>query len=351
MSEDGFLEQLKQRRVIRAALLYVALAWVALQAADLLAGAGIISEQLVRALILVAVVGFPIIVVASWFLDSPWRDKKSLAVAGDLVIIVAITAAAGLFAWQQWFASFVRPSIAIHGIEATDTRDDTLEIAGRLARDLRTLLAMRPEIRVLELGESSPDLDFRVSGTMAQGGSSVRLTIQLLDGERSLVWGETFEDNPDDEVQLLNRVQSELYGRLPLPADAFDAARDLVAACESLAERDLLVTQARIKFEEIDELPPPQRPVAQQLAMQHLADADALCPGWPDTRLLRMMNTLELDQDDIDEDGLLREFPNSAFIYRKIGERRKAAGKPEEAAALFDEACFLQPSSGLPECN
>ncbi len=337
--------------MIRAALLYVALAWVALQAADLLAGAGIIGEQLVRGLILVAVIGFPIVVVASWFLDSPWRDKKSLAVAGDLVIIVAIMVAAGLFAWQQWFASFVRPSVTVHAIEATDTREDTRQLAGRFARNLHIVLAMRSELRVLEFGEPVENADYRISGTMAQGGSIVRLTLQLFDSNGSLVWGETFEDNPDDEIQLMNRVQSEFYGNLPLPAEAFTLARDLVAACNSLAERDSLITQAAQKFDAVDELPPPQRPVAQQLAMQHLADAETLCPGWPDTRLLRMMNTLELDQDDIDEDGLLREFPNSAFIYRKIGERRKAAGKPEEAAALFDEACFLQPSSGLPECN
>ena len=52
-----FLTELRKRRVIRAALIYVALLWIALQAADLLAGAGMIPEQLVRWLILLGVIG------------------------------------------------------------------------------------------------------------------------------------------------------------------------------------------------------------------------------------------------------------------------------------------------------
>ena len=308
MGENGFLQQLKQRRVIRAALLYVALAWVALQAADLLAGAGIISEQLVRGLILVAVIGFPFTVISSWFLDSPWRGKKSLAVAGDLVIIVAITIAAGLFAWQQWFPTFNRPIIALQGIVATDTRDTTQHVADRIARNLKTILAVRPEVRVLESGEDGVDVDYRVVGTMAQGESAGRLTIQLLDSDNKLVWGETFERTTGDEHQLMHRVQSGLYANLPLPEEALVDATRLVSSCSSLAERDSLIRRARMKFDEIDKSSPQLRPVAQQIALQYLNDADALCPGWPDIESIRLKHTVE-------------------------------------------QACLQQPTLNLPECN
>ena len=102
MTKKSVFTQLKERRVIRAALIYVALLWAALQVADLLAEAGFISAQLVRWLILLGAVGLPLTLLASWFLDTPWKQRKWIAVTGDLVIIVAIGLAAALFAGQQW---------------------------------------------------------------------------------------------------------------------------------------------------------------------------------------------------------------------------------------------------------
>jgi len=45
LNQQSLFAQLKERRVIRAAIIYVALLWVALQAADLLAGAGMLSDR------------------------------------------------------------------------------------------------------------------------------------------------------------------------------------------------------------------------------------------------------------------------------------------------------------------
>lgn len=74
--------------------------------------------------------------------------------AGDLLLMVAIAAAAFLFDWQQWVTSFVRLVVAMLQIEATDTRDATQLLANHLAQRIRMLLATRAEIRVIEF--SSP---------------------------------------------------------------------------------------------------------------------------------------------------------------------------------------------------
>ena len=97
-----------------------ATAYVALQVANIFEEAGFVSAQFVRGLILLGVGGLIVTILASWFLETPWKQKKWISVAGDVVIIVAVTLAAALFAWQQWFTSFSRPTVAVLKIEATD---------------------------------------------------------------------------------------------------------------------------------------------------------------------------------------------------------------------------------------
>ena len=84
----ALFRQLRDRRVIRAAVIYLAVLWAALQAADLFAGAEIISEGTVRWMILVGAAGFPVVVLASWFLENPWKDRRWTAIAGDVVVAV-----------------------------------------------------------------------------------------------------------------------------------------------------------------------------------------------------------------------------------------------------------------------
>ena len=155
MKIGDFYRQLRDRRVIRAAVIYLAVLWAALQAADLFAGADIISVGSVRWLILIGVAGFPVVVLASWFLEGPWHGRRWTAIAGDVVAIIAVIVAAGLFAWRQWFVSFTRPTIAVAAIEATDMRIETRDLADHLGKRFRLLLATRPEVRVIEYGSSS----------------------------------------------------------------------------------------------------------------------------------------------------------------------------------------------------
>ena len=134
------IRQLSKRRVFRAAVIYAAFVWVALQAADLFAGENIIPEQWVRWLILLAAVGFPLVLISSWFMEGPWKERGRVATAGDLFVIAAITAGAGMFAWQQWFSTTVQMTIAIGEIEATDMQTDTLFLADHLEERFSLLL-------------------------------------------------------------------------------------------------------------------------------------------------------------------------------------------------------------------
>jgi TolB-like protein len=332
----------------------------------------------VRWLILLGAVGLPLTLLGSWFLDTPWRQRKWLAVTGDLVIIVAIGLAAALFAWQQWFTSFMRPTIAVLNIEATDLRADSDDLATHLALRLRTALATRPEVRVIELASSQHDdltglavteraqrlgADYVLTGTIAQADSRVRLNVQLFDGSGELAHGGSFEDRLLDQAQLQNRVLAELWPHLPLPENGLGKIRELVAECDYPDDREALLAifavdngqearteqfleelgesgmlqlaQARSLFGEIASLPPPQRPVVQRVAMQHLANAAQLCPLLPDAGLLRLTNTREPVSD-----AMLHTYPNSARLLRRAASQ---GSEPRRAAAFLEEARLLDP--------
>lgn len=73
-------QQLQKRRVIRAAVIYVALLWVVLQAADVFAEADIISGGVVRWLIIAGVAGLPLALPGCrwcWRVAGFWRVPGS----------------------------------------------------------------------------------------------------------------------------------------------------------------------------------------------------------------------------------------------------------------------------------
>ncbi len=380
MAEKSLFSQLKERRVFRATLLYVALLWVALQVADLLADDGILDAQVVRWLILLGAAGLPVTIVASWFLEAPWKGRRALAIVSDVVIILAVVVAASLFAWQQWFTSFTRPTVALLRIEATDTRTATADLAAHLGSRLRMALATRPELRVLELSSSRHpqleglsvagradklDADLLITGTLAQGSSQLRLTLQVYTADGKLLHSDTYEERITDQAQLQNRVLDNLWPQLPLPGDALTKVKEVITSCSYPQSTDAVLAiaaadaggesqsleaflessegggmphlvMADALFRERREAPAVQQPVIQSIAMQRLALAETLCPRTPDVELLRLTNSL----DGRDDDTLLLRHPNSAALYRFAAE---AAAEPDRGEALFNEAKMLDP--------
>lgn len=386
--------QLQKRRVIRAAVIYLALLWAALQAADLFAGADIVDESTVRWLIVGGVAGLPLVLLVSWFLESPWRERRWTAVVGDVLVIVAVGLAAALFAWQQWFVSFTRPTLAVLPIEATDTRIETMDLADHLTRRFRMLLATRPELRVLELDSSMhPSLDelpvaaksealaaeYVLSGTMSGREQNLRLSMQLFAGDGQLIWSERFEGPLMYQEQLQGWVLDELWPQLPLKVEALGESRELLASCAYPADAVAILTLARVGrrggdsaalamvaaghddagllhlakarfyFDQIRALPPTQRPVIQSLAMQSLGLVARTCPDYPEIELLRLVNTRELRRDNAA--GHIARYPNAAALYLAVAELYHEADEMRRTRALANEASLLDPLGERTQCR
>ena len=391
MPFKDFYAQLRDRRVIRTAIIYVALLWAVLQVADLLADAQLINAITVRWMIIVGVVGFPLALFASWFFENPWRERRWTAIVADLLLISVIGVAAFLFAWQQWFQSTARPSIAFLKIEATDTREDTQDIANHLAARFRLAMATLPEVRVIELSSSRHDAlasmpvpekaawldaDFLVAGTLSLSDSTIRLGLQLFAADGNLIWSERYEDRVIDQVQIQNRALADFWPSLALAETSLARAQATLASCEYPAQSDavlavmralsiqtgdsvlqefiakttdnglLHLARARQLFYEIESAAPPRRPVMHRLAMQHLDFADDKCPDFPPIELSRIANTLVLTGSTDTAGGYANRHPNSAVVYLGLAREYQEAGDVSASLALIKIAFGLDPASG-----
>jgi len=305
MRSGEFIRQLGQRRVFRAAAIYAATVWVVLQAADVFAGEGIIPEAAVRWLIIASAAGLPLVLLASWFVEAPWKARGKIAAAGDLFIIAAVAAGALLFAWQQWFVSITQVPIAVGRIEATDMQPGTRALAVHL------------ETRFEELLGAEDDAELRLAGTLVRGGDRLRLTARLEDRDGKLLWSDSFEqalvdlgdlqlavvESLADEVASLQPRRALAHGIIegcPYPASA--AAIEALAAAEgpeALATHIegnvdnglLLIEQSLAWYASMEAAPPTDKPVLFALATRSLDGAAAACPGYARIENLRVAYT------------------------------------------------------------
>lgn len=305
MRIKDLIEQLSRRRVFRAAVIYAAFVWVALQAADVFAGEGIIPEQWVRWLILFAAIGFPLVLIGSWFLEGPWKERGRVATAGDFFVILAITAGAGLFAWQQWFSTTSQTTITIGEIEATDLQIETQFLADHL------------EERFAYLLQADAEADLILEGTLSRGGDALRLTVRIVDRTGELLWSQTFSQALVDQAELQSEVIRSLVLEIPGLESRQDRALRLVAACsypadtaaiiaiadqpepelfavhiEENADNGLLFLQQSLGwFAASQAAPRPRQPVLHALAVQSLDQAEDACPDYPLIDELRVAYT------------------------------------------------------------
>ncbi|MDH3864399.1 MAG: hypothetical protein OEV10_10575, partial [Gammaproteobacteria bacterium] len=79
-------------------------------------------------------------------IDRQPQNRRFIRAALIALALVVVA----LFAWQRWFVSSERPTVAVLLIEATDAREETRDLADHLTKRFRTILSIRPEVRVVE---------------------------------------------------------------------------------------------------------------------------------------------------------------------------------------------------------
>jgi TolB-like protein len=257
----SLFEELKRRNVFRVAIAYVILAWLMAQVAEMLLETFGAPEWVLKALLVLFLVGFPFAIFFAWAFElTPEGLKKEKDVDRsqsitpqtghklDRTIIAVLVLAIGYFAWDKFSADPVRDSVpALVSEESVDKvptgsklptdksiavlpfetrsnqQDDEFFTAG-IHDDLLTQLAQISSLRVISrtsvaqfknTSKSIHEIAELLSvatileGGVQRAGNQIRINMQLIDAATDAhLWAQTY----DRELTTNNifAIQSEI---------------------------------------------------------------------------------------------------------------------------------------------
>jgi TolB-like protein len=282
---SSFLEELKRRKVVRAALLYIASAFAVLQGADLVLPIYDAPDWAMRLLFGLALAGLPVVLVLAWVLDlrrdggwfrrdsgpavdpdsaagNRWLSPATLALTAILVLTAV---AAGLtlrgLRGNPGSASIVDAAldsraVAVLPFANRSGLDDDRYFIDGIHDDILTQLHRIGALRVISrtsvqeyrdrsLGMAEVGRQLGVGsileGGVQRSGDQVRINLQLIDvstGVEKHVWADTYDRRItatnlfEVQSQIAMAVASALSARLQ-PAELAHLARQPTASSEA----------------------------------------------------------------------------------------------------------------------
>jgi len=236
---NRLFSEFKRRNVIRVAALYLVIAWLIAQVADVVIGLGELPPSVGRIVLTILAMGFPVAIVLAWFFEwtSEGIRRESEMTAGtvkppsrhrmDYVILSLLLVALGYFMithdWRGPPPATVA-SIAVLPLENRSAQPDDLYFTDGIHEDILTQLGKISSLVVISrtsvmqyrnTDKSLPEIASELGvatileGGIQRAGNRVRVNLQLIDAasDRHL-WAETY----DRELSVENvfAIQSEI---------------------------------------------------------------------------------------------------------------------------------------------
>ena len=253
----GFFEELKRRRVVRAVVAYSAIAFLVMQAAELVVPGLGLPDWTFRVVVVVAVLGLPVAAVLAWVFDvtpkgvartdgadapagestagssgaarGQGEGARSSTTAGRLTfgcLIIAVVLLGGWRLFGPGEALAETASIAVLPLDNLSVAPEDGFFALGLTDEILTQLHNVSALRVTSKTSVMPYADaekniraigqelgvrFIIEGSVQASPDRVRINLQLIDATTDAhLWAETFERSRAD----LFAVQAEIAGRV-----------------------------------------------------------------------------------------------------------------------------------------
>ena len=257
---SNLLTELKRRNVFRVAIVYIVVGWLTLQVAEIVLPAFDIPSWVLRAVVILLILGFPIALIFAWAFEmTPDGLKKEKDVDRsqsispqtgrklDFMIIGALVIGVGFLLYDKFILtgseSEVAQSYAADQTAATSTKVPEKSIAvlpfvnmsgnieneyfsDGLSEELLNVLAKMPELKVAGRTSSfqfkGENKDLRLigkqlgvahvlEGSVRQSGLKVRITAQLIDTENGFhLWSETFDRELNDIFAIQDEISASV---------------------------------------------------------------------------------------------------------------------------------------------
>ena len=315
-------EELKRRNVLRVAIAYLAVSWLLIQIVETLFPIFGQSDALVRIVVILLIIGFPLILIFSWLYEltpdglklerDVDRSRSTVNRTGkklDRAIIVVLTLSLGYFAFDKFVLdpardaereetvakqarsealveSYGDKSIAV--LPFVNMSDDTGNeyFSDGISEELLNLLSKIPQLRVISRSSAFsfkgkdiaiPALAEQLNvahvleGSVRKAGNRIRITAQLIEARSDThLWSESYDRTLDDIFATQGEIAARVVEQLKLTL----LSNETLSVRKTDPEAYALFLQARhIRLQ--------NNPEAYEKALQLYQQALAIDPNYP----------------------------------------------------------------------
>ncbi|MCK5651300.1 MAG: tetratricopeptide repeat protein, partial [Gemmatimonadetes bacterium] len=245
------LRELGRRHVARVAVIYAAVAFACLEAADIIIPALGLPEWAIRWVVVFALLGFPITLILAWIYDlspqgitrteptvdgrsEPRTDTARLVIVALLMVAsAALLVGTGIWSFRWSFTEtpvveMDRKSIAVLPLVNLDPEDEAGIFANGIHDDLLSHLSKIQDLRVISRTSVLQYRDTELSareigqqlgaGTILEGSvrrdrenERVRVVAQLIDARTDdHIWSETYDRPSSDIFQVQTEIAQQI---------------------------------------------------------------------------------------------------------------------------------------------
>ena len=349
-----FYQELKRRKVIRVAVVYVIVAWVIVEVASVLFPGLLLPDWSVRLVIGLAIIGFPIALVLAWAVELTPDGIKIESVGAEKLTGKSSTGVAQKPKKEGFSSVAVLPFLNL------SNDPDNEYFSDGMSEEILNLLCKLPQLTVASRTSSfsfkGKDVDMRtvaqqlgvdviLEGSVRRSNDKVRITAQLIDaGSDRHLWSETYDRELKDVFAVQDEIAHNIVNVLELslspaqklsiqkrPTTEVMEAYDFYLRGRYYVERGD-VDSGQKMFEKAIELDP-------DFPLAWAGEAD--CHSW---RCMWYEDSTD-SQQKADECSLkaLQLAPNRAEAHASRGYALTMNGKYAEAEAEFNSAIEIDP--------
>jgi TolB-like protein len=215
-----FFRQLQKRQVIKVAIAYLIVAWLALQLADVIFPAMQLPEWSTSLVLGLLIVGFPLALVLSWVFDI--TPDGILRAEQDAQTDDAVASESAVLPEG--------PSIAVLPFRDMSAEKDQGHFCDGLTEELLNVLTRIPKLRVasrtssfsfkgkktdLKTAAKKLQVAHILEGSVRKSGNKIRVTAQLIEAATdSHLWSETYDRDLDDIFAIQDDLAAKILDAL-----------------------------------------------------------------------------------------------------------------------------------------
>jgi serine/threonine-protein kinase len=243
----GFFDELKRRKVYRVAVAYVIASWALAQGLAQVLPVFDISNSVIRSVIALLLIGFPVVLVLAWVFDVTPQGIRATPAPGvpvarrrrNVIMLIAIgviiSAGAGFFLLPRVSARKIDKSIAVLPFENLSDEKENAYFADGIQDDILTNLSKIGDLKVIsrmsvmsyrgdgarnarEIGKALGVASL-LEGSVRRAGNRVRVSVQLINANNDEhIWAEDYDRDLTDvfaiQTDLAQKIASALQAKL-----------------------------------------------------------------------------------------------------------------------------------------